>query len=393
MSPLKPKQQRNRDFEAESRPLKIVRLVPVLDFGGVESCVVHLAKHLDDPSVDLRVCTFWKAGDASRKVRDYGIPVDVLDTDPAVRNPRATLRLFNYLTELQPDIVHSSITEANFHLALAGTAARIPIRIVEEVGDPTVRSRKAHLLVGMTMHLASHCIGVSRPSARYIHDKLKVDESKVFHIDNGVEPLAPPRPEESAAFRQQYDIPPDALVIGSVGRLDEKRKRYTDLIDALALLHQWGHDAWLVIVGDGPDRELLRRYTSDTGIEHRVVFTDFLSDVRAAYGGMDIFSLLSEQEAFGLVVAEAMFCNLPVVVTSVGGMKTVVAPDETGYTVPTGNPRSAAEQLERLVTDENLRLEMGRAGRKRALDRYAAKRYTYDILALYRELRTEDYSA
>ena len=65
--------------------LRVVRVVPVLDFGGVESgLVVHGRLH-DRTAFDLRVCTFWKAGRAADAVRREGVPVDVLGVDPSIR--------------------------------------------------------------------------------------------------------------------------------------------------------------------------------------------------------------------------------------------------------------------------------------------------------------------
>src|SRR5690242_14126551 len=97
-----------------SRPL-VVRLIPVLDFGGVETNFVQQARTIDRSKYDFRVCTFWKHGEAARRIEASGIQVDVLDVHPSIRNPRATRTLLRYLRRVRPDVVHASIGEANFH--------------------------------------------------------------------------------------------------------------------------------------------------------------------------------------------------------------------------------------------------------------------------------------
>src|SRR4051812_22494897 len=95
---------------------RVVRLLPTLDFGGVESRAILQSELHDRERLDLRVCTFHRAGAAADAIRALGIPVDVLGQDPRIRNARASLALAAYLLRTKPDIVHASIVEANFHV-------------------------------------------------------------------------------------------------------------------------------------------------------------------------------------------------------------------------------------------------------------------------------------
>ena len=258
----------------------VIRLVPVLDFGGVETRVVAQSRYSGQVDLELRVCTFWKDGDAAEKIRDAGIAVDCLDVDPAIRNPWATAELYRYLRQQSPDILHCSITEANLHGVIAGKMAGIPCIVTEEVGEPRRRSWRAHGMVAATMHLADHCIGVSRPAADYLSDNLRLPKSKVTHLDNGVAVWDVPDDTMGRTARREFGIPEDVPLIGSVGRLDDDIKRYSDLIEAVAELDGMRRPPWLVIAGDGPDRKAVEDVARRAGIGDRTVFTGFQSDIR-----------------------------------------------------------------------------------------------------------------
>ncbi len=369
--------------------VRVTRLLPVLDFGGVETRAVNQCRQMDFEGIDFRICTFWKKGDAAKKIEATGIPIDVLDVAPAIRNPRATLELMRYLREQPTDILHCAINEANFHGSIAGRLSGVACTVVEEVGDPLVRSTRGHAVIGLTMHLANHCVGVSKPVANYLSEDLYVPRSKVTHIDNGVPAVEPPMAEERAEARREFGIPLDAMVVGSVGRLDDKHKRFSHLIEAVSLISSPEDNVYVMIVGEGRDKEAIRNAADELGIGDRVILTGYQSDTRKMYGMMDVFGLLSEQEAFGLVVAEAMFCELPVVVSDVGGMSEIVVEGETGFKVPRLQPDRAAERLASLLDSEEMRVRMGAAGRQRALKKYSTERYTADVRELYLKLRDQ----
>ena len=366
--------------------LTVIRLLPVLDYGGVETCTVAQSQLMKREGLELRICTFWKEGDAAEKIRDAGVAVDCLGVDPAIRNPRATVALYRYLRQQSPDILHASITEANLHGVMAGKMAQVPCIITEEVGEPRQRSWKAHGMVGATMHLADHCIGVSKPVAQYLTGRLHLPEHKVTHLDNGVTAWDVPSEATGRSARRDFGIPEGAPVIGSVGRLDDEIKRFSDLIDAVAELEYMEQPPWLVIAGDGPDREALEAAARRAELGERVVFTGFQSDIRRIYAMMDIFALLSQHEAFGLVVVEAMFSELPVVVTDTGGMSGIVVDGMTGFKIPRFSPVKAARKLRTLVESPETRGRFGRAGRTRGIEYYSSERYSRELCDLYFDL-------
>jgi glycosyltransferase involved in cell wall biosynthesis len=107
----------------------------------------------------------------------------------------------------------------------------------------------------------------------------------------------------------------------------------------------------------------------------------------AAFAEADVFCLPSWWEAMPLSVLEAMAAGLPVVATDVGDVGRAVADGVTGYVVPVRDPVRLAGALEPLLTDMDLRRQMGVAGRARAAAMFSSQVTAGQVSALYDELR------
>jgi glycosyltransferase involved in cell wall biosynthesis len=108
--------------------------------------------------------------------------------------------------------------------------------------------------------------------------------------------------------REALGLPQDCLVVGIVCRL----AWYKGCRDALRILARLDERWHLVFCGDGPMREYLAEVAQLEGIGRRTHFAGMLDDMRPAYAAMDAFLFLSKLEPFGLVIAEAMACRVPV---------------------------------------------------------------------------------
>lgn len=171
--------------------------------------------------------------------------------------------------------------------------------------------------------------------------------------------------------RMRCGVAEGERVVLAVARLVQ-RKGFDRLIDAVNMLPP-ADDVRLVIIGDGPERNLLQARA--TGSVHRIEFLTDASDecVSEWYAAADVFCLpvaasAEDVEGFGIVFIEAASAGLPVVSTRTGGVPEAVLDGETGVLLdPGGDPRDLARALTRLLGDESLRRRLGEAGRARAL--------------------------
>ncbi len=142
----------------------------------------------------------------------------------------------------------------------------------------------------------------------------------------------------------------------------------------------------LLLVGDGPDRAKVERHCRECDTCDDITFVGNVPMVEQVLAGADIFLLPSETESFGLSALEAMSCEVPVIATEVGGVPEVVDHGETGFLFPVGDVDAMAAATVELLRDEPRRLEMGRLGRQRAIERFSEDRVVEMYRAVYAEV-------
>jgi glycosyltransferase involved in cell wall biosynthesis len=190
--------------------------------------------------------------------------------------------------------------------------------------------------------------------------------------------------KRSDAWRAKYGIGADEIVITQVSRL-VREKRLDTLIDSLTQIRTQDIPHRVLIVGDGPDREM-----AEKGLPG-AIFTGFLDgeDLAQAYASSDVFVFPSDTESFGNVTLEAMASGLPCVCADATGSRSLVVPGETGFLAETGDAGAFARQIARLAGDGNLRTRMGAAARARSLE-FSWDETLSRILGYYRSVLAPD---
>jgi len=148
-------------------------------------------------------------------------------------------------------------------------------------------------------------------------------------------------------------------------------KRPTDVIEIFARV-QRGLPAVLLMVGDGPERSSAAWLAGHHGIESKVYFLGKQENVEEFFSISDVLLLPSDNESFGLVALEAMACEVPVVVSRVGGLPEVVTEGVEGFLVEPRNVDAMARRALEILGDDRLRRQMGQRARETAMTRFSA---------------------
>lgn len=183
---------------------------------------------------------------------------------------------------------------------------------------------------------------------------------KYYRYEGPIEviPLGIPVPDVPAAGREELDLPHDAFLAVTIGRLVE-RKATDRLIKALAREELTG--VTLIVIGDGPDREELERLAASLGISDRVLFRGRVSDEEKwqLLRNSDLYASASLHEGFGLVFLEAMACGLPVVCPDHGGQVDFLSDGDSGHLVPVGDENALVDAIGRLARSPELARQLG----------------------------------
>jgi len=160
------------------------------------------------------------------------------------------------------------------------------------------------------------------------------------------------------------DIPEDAIVIASLGRL-EGHKGYEYLIRALPEILREEPKALAVIAGRGPQEGELRELAQQLGVAHALRLLGFVDEIRDVLEAADIYIQPSLCETTGIALLEAGCLCVPLLGSAVGGIPEVIVDGVTGLLFPPRDPEQLAGTAIRLLRNPELGAQLGRAARER----------------------------
>jgi glycosyltransferase involved in cell wall biosynthesis len=332
------------------------------EIGGAQSYVRDLAirMHEDGHEVHLAV---GSAGALTATLEQHQIGASVItglyrDIDPR-HDLKAVRELVKLIEKRKPDLVSAHSSKAGIVARLAARKADVPCVFTAHGWAFTegVSRRKQLLFRGIERAmapLATRVICVSE----YDHNlavRYGFPANRLVTIHNGIHDRPPgPRIDEPGPIR-----------VAMTARFAPQKQPVT-LLRAIAPL--LATECWLI--GDGPNLDEARTAARQLGIEDRVRFLGKSDDVPALLEQCQIFALSSDWEGFPIATLEAMRAGLPVVLSDVGGAAEAIAEGISGFAVPPRDHEAMRDRIRRLVTDANLRHQMGDAARARYLERF-----------------------
>jgi glycosyltransferase involved in cell wall biosynthesis len=189
------------------------------------------------------------------------------------------------------------------------------------------------------------------------------------------------RPDGSN-LRRPLGLEGERVVI-AVGRL-VPIKNMRLLVDAMPTVIASIPNAHALVVGEGPEKQMLEQRARELGVASSVTFVGYVRNEQlpAYYRSADVFALSSAFDNSPNVVLEAMACGLPVVCTDVGGVKEFVE-SQGGELVPPGHPTELAGAIIRWLTASERCADAARHNRRAVIDRYSWRASAQRLLAVY----------
>jgi len=242
-------------------------------------------------------------------------------------------------------------------------------------GDYVLVSRLGHYYKLKYYRHADYWIGISKGICKHLVDG-GMPAERVFHIPNFAdETPVTPLPRDS--FNTSTDQP---LLIAA-GRL-HVNKGFDILLKALRLIPH----ATLWLAGDGPEENYLKSLSRDLGVDARVRFLGWRSDVTALMATGDLFVCPSRHEGLGSIVMESWAHGCPIVATNSQGPGEVIEHGETGLVVPVDQHESLAGAINELLRDSMLREQLAAQAKAHYLKFYSQKVIVAQYNDLYRAL-------
>ncbi|HEY3398669.1 MAG TPA: glycosyltransferase [Armatimonadota bacterium] len=352
--------------------LRILEAITPSHYSGAERVVTYLAQDLIRLGHEVLVATKPLAL-LEEELARRGVPCRPL-TLSGKFNPLTGRRLRRLVQEFRPQIVHTHLSTASWWGARVAHREGLPC-VGHVHGMTTVRwYRDADRLLCPSRGVREYLLAAGVPPER------------VEVIYNGLDPesfQSLPPPEE---LRAEIGLPADVPVIGVVAHLSPKKGHHV-LLEAMAELSARHPDLHCLCLGRGPLQEQLAQQAERLGLGKRFRLLGYRHDALALTQLFQVAVLPSVQgEGLGLCLIEAAFLGIPGAGSDSPGINEAVENGVTGLLSPPGDVAGLAETLDRLLSDEALRRQMGEAARQRASELFTLRRQAELTVAAFRRL-------
>ena len=387
------------DITATKRKTRVLHVITRLDKGGSSTNTLETMARLDQEKYEL-VLIYGQTHDPNQEVQKFlqrhNIHAVLMPSLKRDLHPwydaKAFFQLCQYLSQNKIDIVHTHSSKAG----ILGRWAAWWMRVKHIVHTP-----HGHVFYGYFGALKSWVFIMIEQMCAWVTDRIitLTHQGKQDHIDYNIGPAEKFIPiysgidvevyqkanDQNDVYRQEFGIPENHKIIGSVARLDPiKGNDY--VLEAFISLAKKYDDVSLLFIGDGEQRRELEDRVKAEGLTSRVIFAGFREDIPSLLKYLDVFVLASLNEGMGRVILEAMAAGTPVIATRVGGIPELVEDRQTGVLVDAKNSDALEVAISLLLDDNILRESLIQEAYQQVNAKFSIQKMVKDIEKVYNEL-------
>jgi glycosyltransferase involved in cell wall biosynthesis len=307
-------------------------------------------------------------------LREAGLinPVTIWKLLTGFFDPRPFAKIIEILQERQVGLLYCADNLSKLVGAIAGW--RCGVKIVGHCHDELRHDLLGYTLRALNLLLLDKVIVVS-DAVRKAFPRSGMLSSRSVTIGNGIDTRRFNPAQVRPVVLEDWEVSIETVVIGMIGTLD-KNRGYIFLLRAAQKLKAEGiRNLKVLIVGQGPEEQALRAYARESGIEKDVRFLGFRQDIPEILKSVSILVIPTlHYESYGMVAAEAMAMEVPVIGTGVGALPELIVHGQTGLLVSPGNEKDLCHALRCLLDHPDDRKVMGANGRVRVLEMFSLEK-------------------
>ena len=376
---------------------RVLFIITQSELGGAQKFLAQLIRHLDTLRFEVVLATGQDGNEEIRAIlpeNTHFVTLKKLHRNPNIINDISSIfELKKLIMELRPDTVFLNSSKAGFNgsLAVKMLPPNVPHpKVIYRIGGWTFNDpwpwwkRLAYRWLEKLSAGWKDRIIVNNKHDYEQALKYKIcPRQKVVLIHNGIDPYKLELLEKNEAKIRLYEkLPSDqkhanflhkGLVIGTIANF-YPTKGLEYLVDAFKIIETYHLSPItynLVLIGDGPERENLKSRIKNLGLENKIILTGRIPDAHKHLNAFDIFVLPSVKEGFPWALLEAMSAKLPVIATTVGANPEIIENKKNGLLVAPRSPQDLADALQKLISDDALRRELGIQAHQTVLHRFS----------------------
>jgi len=169
-----------------------------------------------------------------------------------------------------------------------------------------------------------------------------------------LERFSPKKSRSKSILRKEYGISEKKVLIGNVAALADHKDYFTFIDTAEILIQKEVNAQFLLIGGDGGQKEAIQTYIQQKKLGKYCILTGFRNDIAAIFPELDLFLMTSKTEGLGSSLLDAYVCEVPVVATTAGGISEIAKHEQTALLAPIQSPSTLAAHVHKLLIDKDL---------------------------------------
>lgn len=357
--------------------------------GGVERYLETLFKYTDHDKVEnILICSQNYSYERMKQLADRVIVIKMAHQINSKADFKSIKAIRHYIKQIKPDIVyaHSSKAGALARIADLGINNKViynPHGWAFNMQQSAKKKEMYKWVERISAHFCNKIVCISDAEKESALREKICNPNKLQVIYNGIdlEEIKNTKPKT----RKELGIPEDAFVVGQVGRLSEQKAPDT-FVKAAKLIKEKIPNAYFILVGDGELRGQIEKMIHEAGLDNNFLITGWVDNPAAYMKIMNVGTLLSRWEGFGLVLPEYMACGVPIVATNVDAIPNIVQDGKNGILVRKNNFEAVSKAVNELFDESSLRKQLINNAEQIVNEKYNAIRLTHESIQMYLRL-------
>lgn len=373
---------------------RILWMIDSLMPGGAEHLLLTILKTIDHEKFDIRVLALQirRGNPIADELEKMGISVDLAPSQIRnLRNPIKLLRLFFYIKNLSPELIHTQLEHSdilgNVFAKILGIPSVSTLHTIEVAKDLKFAHFRLKLKWFILKYFCDTIITVSDKTREHHLRFGKLPEHKTITIYNGIQ-LSRFQSHNRTGLDETKGIlglKPNSFVITTVAVLREP-KGIQFMIKALPEIIRHEPNLTYLVVGDGIYDSELKNLVNELGLQERVIFTGYRTDIPDILAVSDLFVLPSLGDALPTVLIEALAAEKPIIATRVGGIPEIINDGINGLLVTPADPESLTKACLKYLRDVEFSRNIKAKGAEIAKERFDIRIQAKKLETIYNDL-------
>jgi glycosyltransferase involved in cell wall biosynthesis len=369
---------------ASSKPFRILHLTTHLNIGGITSVILGLGEKLVERGHEIWALSSGGALEAqlgAKGMKVVSLPIRA----KSILHPKlyfALPKIIALVKKERFDLIHAHTRVTQVLGSLVSFFARVPM---VTTAHGYYKPRFGRRLFGCW---GKRVIAISPLVAQELEKSHRVPKSKLRVIFNGMDIEGYRKrvlEAEADAFRRQLGVGSETFLIGCISRL-VRDKGHEVLIEAAAKLSK-KHDIFLVMIGDGRQKKRILDLIQKHKLQKKAALLPARPQLEEVFAALDVFvHPATFKEGFGLTVLEAMAAKIPVVVSDIWAINSIIRNHVNGFLVPPKNAGELSKTLSWVIENQPQAAAIAQNAFEMASSAYSLQRMASEVETVYEEV-------